>query len=74
MPTMARLLNVAMPSDRIIDGRDIWTLMTGEEGAKTPHDVFYCYYDNELRAVRDQRWKLVLPHKSRTLRRLSGFL
>jgi arylsulfatase A-like enzyme len=67
MPTVARLLNVAMPSDRIIDGRDIWPLMTGEAGAKSPHEVFYCYYDNELRAVRDQRWKLVLPHKSRTL-------
>jgi arylsulfatase A len=67
LPTVARLLGLALPSDRIIDGRDIWPLMTGEVGAKSPHDVFYCYYDNELRAVRDQRWKLVLPHTSRTL-------
>ena len=67
MPTVARLLGGSMPTDRIIDGRDIWPLMTGEPGAKTPHDIFYCYYDNELRGVRDQRWKLVLPHKSRTL-------
>jgi hypothetical protein len=29
--------------------------------------VFYCYYGRELRAVRDRRWKLVLPHEYRSL-------
>jgi arylsulfatase A len=67
MPTVARLLGEAMPSDRIIDGHDIWPLMADEPGAASPWDVFYCYYDNELRAVRDQRWKLHLPHQYRTL-------
>jgi arylsulfatase A-like enzyme len=67
LPTLAALLRVQLPSDRIIDGRDIWPLMTGAPGAASPHEVFYCYYDNELRAVRDERWKLHLPHQSRTL-------
>ncbi|MBA3483170.1 MAG: arylsulfatase, partial [Pirellulales bacterium] len=60
------------PTDRIIDGRSIWPLMTGESGAVSPHDVFYCYYDNELRAIRDNRWKLLFPHQSRTLAEREG--
>ena len=34
---------------------------------KSPHEVFYCYYGRELRAVRDRRWKLVFPHEYRSL-------
>ena len=66
-PTIAKLIGAQLPSDRIIDGKDIWPLMAGEEGAKSPHDAFWCYYGQELRAVRDRRWKLVLPHEYRTL-------
>ena len=64
LPTMAALVG-AEPADRKIDGRDILPLMTGN--APTPHEVFYCYFGRELRAVRDARWKLHLPHKYRTL-------
>jgi len=33
-----------------------------------PHDAFYFYYHtNELQAVRSGRWKLVFPHRYRTL-------
>jgi arylsulfatase A-like enzyme len=67
LPTAARLLGATLPEGRIIDGRDIWPLMTGGPEAKTPHDYFYCYYDHELRAIRDERWKLMLQHQSRTL-------
>jgi hypothetical protein len=45
----------------------MWPLMAGEPGAKSPHDVFYCYYGRQLRAVRDRQWKLVLPHKYNSL-------
>ncbi|TWT96618.1 Arylsulfatase [Botrimarina colliarenosi] len=64
LPTIARLIGAA-PPERAIDGRDILPLMTGD--APTPHEVFYCYYFGELRAVRDGRWKLTLPHRYRTL-------
>jgi arylsulfatase A len=66
-PTVARLIGAEIPSDRKIDGKDIWPLMSDERGAKSPHDAFYCYYGRELRAVRDRRWKLVLPHQYRSL-------
>ena len=37
--------------------------------AKSPHDAFYCYYKGgELQAVRNDRFKLVFPHKYRTLK------
>jgi arylsulfatase A len=66
-PTIARLIGATVPKDRTIDGRDIWPLMAEQSGATSPHEVFYCYYNRELRAVRDRRWKLFFPHRSNTL-------
>jgi arylsulfatase A-like enzyme len=72
LPTIARLIGAEVPRDRIIDGKDIWPLMAGQPNAVTPHDVFYCYYNRELRAVRDRRWKLFFPHRSNTLSGRAG--
>jgi arylsulfatase A-like enzyme len=66
-PTVAQLIGAQVPTDRVIDGKDIWPLMAGEDGAQSPHEAFWCYYGRELRAVRDRRWKLVLPHTFRSL-------
>src|SRR5262249_32842783 len=53
---------------RKIDGLDIWPLLSGAKGAKSPHEAFYFYYnDNELQAVSSAKWKLYLPHTYRTL-------
>jgi arylsulfatase A-like enzyme len=71
-PTIARLIGGELPGDRIIDGKDICPLMTGEPNATSPHDVFYCYYGGALCAVRDRRWKLVFPHEYRSLNRKPG--
>jgi arylsulfatase A len=67
LPTVAKLLGVDLPGERVVDGHDIWPLMSGTPNAKTPWDVFYCYYGRELHAVRDQRWKLHFPHNYPTL-------
>jgi arylsulfatase A-like enzyme len=66
-PTIAHLIGAPLPQNRVIDGKDIWPLMSGEPEAESPHDAFYCYYGRELRAVRDRRWKLHFPHRSNTL-------
>lgn len=66
LPTITNLAGGKLPEHKI-DGHDIFPLMTGEEGAKSPTDVFYCYYSGELRAVRSGKWKLHFPHKYRTL-------
>jgi arylsulfatase A-like enzyme len=67
LPTLARLAGASVPADRIIDGLDIWPLISGEPGAKSPHEALYFYWDGELQAVRSGRWKLHLPHAYRSL-------
>ena len=62
-PTLAHLSGAKVPTDRIIDGKDIRPLMTGEKDAKSPHDVFFYYRVDRLEAVRSGKWKLILPHK-----------
>jgi arylsulfatase len=62
LPTCAKLAGGSAPQDRIIDGLDIWPLLSGAEGAKTPHDRFYYYWNFGLEAVRSGPWKLHLPH------------
>jgi arylsulfatase A len=62
LPTIAGLIGVELPKDRIIDGRDVWPLMSGQPGAKSPHDAFYFYWGRELQAVRSGPWKLHFPH------------
>ena len=67
LPTVAAMIDAKLPAHKI-DGKDIRPLMFAEPGAKSPHDVFYCYYaGGQLRAVRDRRWKLHFPHSYRTL-------
>lgn len=68
LPTIAKLIDADLP-DHKIDGKDIRPLIFGQEGAESPHDAFYCYYKGgELQAVRNDRFKLVFPHKYRTLK------
>jgi arylsulfatase A-like enzyme len=57
LPTFARLSGGVVPADRIIDGRDIWPLLSGARGATTPHTSFF--YHTE--AVRNGKWKLYRP-------------
>lgn len=58
LPTFARLAGSQPPTDRKIDGHDIWPLVEGEVNAKTPYDHFLYYFGNELHGVRSGRWKL----------------
>ncbi len=65
-PTIAKLIDSELPS-HAIDGKNIWPLMSGEVGAKTPHE-YYCYYwGNELQCIRSGDWKLHFPHNYRSL-------
>lgn len=57
-PTFANLAGAKMPTDRVIDGKDIWPVLTGK--AKTPHKAFFYHRANELQAVRSGNWKLHL--------------
>lgn len=61
LPTIAKLAGAALP-EKPLDGRDIWPLLEGRPNARTPHEAFFYYYQDELRAVRSGKWKLILPH------------
>jgi len=65
-PTVARLIEAGLPA-LPIDGKDIWPLMSGQSGARSPHDALFFYYqNNELQAMRSGKWKLILPHRYRS--------
>ena len=59
LPTFAKLAGTAAPTDRVIDGKDIWPLLSGQKGAKTPHDKFFYQQGGNLAAVRSGDWKLL---------------
>lgn len=60
MPTFARLAGAAAPGPEVVDGRDVWPLLAGTPGARTPHEAFYYYHFEQLQAVRSGSWKLFL--------------
>ncbi len=70
LPTVAGLIGAKLPAHPI-DGRDLSPQMFAtmdQPMPESPHPYFYYYYGNqELQAVRDRRWKLMLPHEYRTL-------
>ena len=58
LPTFARLAGTSAPRDRIIDGKDIWPILSGQPQARSPHEAFYYYQMDQLQAVRSGPWKL----------------
>ena len=65
LPTFAKLAGAQPPTDRILDGKDAWPILSGQPGAKSPHEAYYFYCYTHLQAVRSGRWKLVLPRPAR---------
>ncbi len=66
LPTFAGLAGTQLPEQKI-DGKDIWPLLAGQSGAKSPHEAFFYYQGFALEAVRSGPWKLHFPHGYRTL-------
>ena len=54
LPTLAKLCGGKVPTDRIIDGKDISALLTDPK-AKSPHSELYYEYEG----IRQGNWKLV---------------
>ena len=60
LPTLAALIGVEIPNDRILDGKNIWPLLTGQT-TQPPRESDYYYNDRNLQAIRRDDWKLHLP-------------
>jgi len=61
LPTFAALAGADVPEDRVIDGKDIRSLLFHPDAAKSPHTAFFYYQLDQLQAVRAGHWKLYLP-------------
>jgi arylsulfatase A-like enzyme len=66
LPTIARFTGAKLPAGKL-DGKDIGPLLLGEKNAKSPHDAYYFYWNNELHGVRSGPWKLYFPRTYRTM-------
>jgi arylsulfatase A len=59
LPTLTKLAGGQAPKDRVIDGKDIFPLMTGAPDAKSPYEAFFYHTSRgQLAAVRCGKWKL----------------
>lgn len=59
-PTIAAIIGAPLPDDRILDGKNIWPILTGASD-EPPREIEYFYNDNNLQAVRRNHWKIHLP-------------
>jgi arylsulfatase A len=45
----------------------VWPLLSGQPGARSPHEAFFYFWGRELQAIRSGPWKLHLEHSYRTV-------
>lgn len=60
LPTCATLAGAKLPENVALDGRDLSKFLLGET-EQSPREEYFYYAGCRLLAVRDARWKLVLP-------------
>jgi arylsulfatase A-like enzyme len=62
-PTLAALAGVPL-QEKDTDGKNVWPLMRGDEGARNSHHHYFISTGWDLEAVitSDGKWKLHLPH------------
>lgn len=66
LPTIARFTGAKLPVGKL-DGKDITPLLLCEPNAKSPHEAYFFYWNNELHGVRAGPWKLYFPRTYRTM-------
>lgn len=54
--TVLKVTHVDLPKDRVIDGRDIFSLFTSD--APSPHEFVLGHQGDKIATIRDTRWKL----------------
>lgn len=61
LPTLAARAGTRLPTDRKLDGVDVWPVLVGDP-AVPPRNAFYYFRGFQLEAVRQGPWKLHLEH------------
>ncbi|WP_370679358.1 sulfatase [Comamonas sp. GB3 AK4-5] len=57
LPTFCAMAGQTLPESTLLDGKDIRAVLT--QGSPTPHDALLLFDDEEVAAIRTQRWKYV---------------
>jgi arylsulfatase A-like enzyme len=60
LPTLTKLAGGDVPTDRVIDGKDIWPLLVGKPDAKSPHDGIFYLRGRGVNGVRSGDWKYLM--------------
>lgn len=67
LPTVQAITGADLPDGLIIDGKNIMNLLTG--ASASPHQVVYYFNDEQIGALRTQRWKMMLQARYRGINR-----
>ncbi|MEI8045703.1 MAG: sulfatase, partial [Verrucomicrobiota bacterium] len=67
LPTLVKLAGGEVPTDRKIDGKDIWPLLAGRT-KESPHEALFYFNRLKLEAVRSGPWKLAIARQGAVLR------
>jgi arylsulfatase A len=59
LPTLVKLGGGTVPTDRKLDGKDVWPLLAGQT-KESPHEALFYFNGNKLDAVRAGPWKLAI--------------
>ncbi|EGF29375.1 arylsulfatase A [Rhodopirellula baltica WH47] len=57
LPTLTKLAGGEVPDDRVIDGKDIGSLLAGKPDAKSPHEAIYYLRGRGVDGIRVGDWK-----------------
>lgn len=55
-PTLLNLAGLSLPSDRVIDGKDVSGILLGTK-KESPHEALFFYHHDVLEGVRAGKWK-----------------
>ncbi len=68
-PTLVKLAGAPLPEDRVMDGKDIFPLMSGASNT-SPHEALFAMSGPRLAVVRSGRWKLHVRSPGKETRHL----
>ena len=57
-PTFLGLAGLSLPSDRVVDGADLWPVLSAGQAELSERPLFF-FHDYDVEAVRVGRWKLI---------------
>lgn len=60
LPAFVARAGGSVPQDRVIDGKNVWPVLAGVEGAKSSHEAIYYLRGNSVDGVRAGDWKFLV--------------